>query len=57
MNDEHRDMVEDCERREWRLTEWESDFIENVSHGFSEGRTLTPRQAETLEEIWEKVML
>ena len=55
MNDEHRTMVEDCEKRESRLSDWERGFIDSISDSLSEGRTLTPRQAETLDAIWERV--
>ncbi len=54
MNDEAHTMIEDCEKRESRLTDWERDFISSVSEHLGRGRALTPKQAETLERIWDK---
>jgi hypothetical protein len=36
------------------LSEWEEDFIESIQNQLSDGRRLTPRQIEKLEEIWDK---
>lgn len=48
------EMIDDCEVRESRLTEWEINFIESVANHLGDGRDLTPKQEETLENIWEK---
>lgn len=52
---EHEQMVDDCENREERLTEWERGFIDSIGKVLREGGTLTERQAETLDRIWERV--
>ncbi len=52
---EHEDMVNDCLARDSRLTEWEQDFMRNVHEQLEGGRTLTPKQAERLDAIWERV--
>lgn len=44
-------MVEDCEVRQERMSEWEQQFIDSISRR----KSLTPKQEETLNEIWEKV--
>jgi len=49
--DEWHLMVEDCEVREERMTEWEQQFIDSISKRDS----ITPKQQDVLNEIWEKV--
>lgn len=52
MNDEHETMVADCEARESRLTEWEQGFVQSMRERLDARRSLTDRQAETLDRIW-----
>lgn len=52
--DEYLTMIEDCERRESRLTEWEVGFLDSIRHRLEGGKPLTERQTETLEKIWER---
>lgn len=52
--DEHQQMVEDCEHRQNRLSEWECEFIESISARLGNGKSLTDNQAEQLEMIWER---
>lgn len=52
---EHLQMIDDCEKRESKLSRWEAQFIDSLSHYLSKGLSLTPKQVETLEAIWEKV--
>lgn len=52
MNDEHETMVADCEARESRLSEWESEFIQSLRERIDAGRSLTDKQAETLDRVW-----
>ena len=52
--DEYMRMVEDCEKRESRLTEWEKNFIDSIRHRLDQEKPLTPKQTETLEKIWER---
>ncbi len=53
--EDHAQMVEDCEKRESRMDEWEQDFISSLSDRLGDGKSLTDRQADKLDEIWEKV--
>lgn len=53
--DEHIDMVEDCEKRESKLSEWEKGFIQSIGEQLRRGSSLTDRQVETLDKIWSKV--
>ncbi len=46
-------MLEDCQKRESKLNEWERGFIQSISEIDIEN--ISPKQYETLENIWEKV--
>ena len=52
--DEALQMISDCEARESRLTEWEASFIDSLSKQLDRGRSLTEKQDETLNRIWDK---
>lgn len=47
-------MIEDCEARESRLSDWESNFIDSISRQMAEGRSLTLNQSNALDDIWER---
>ena len=51
---EHMTMVEDCEARESRLSEWDAQFIDSIKRQLVDGRSLSKKQAEKLDEIWER---
>lgn len=54
--DEHITMIEDCENREEKLSDWERGFIDSIKKQLEQpGKQLSERQAERLEAIWEKV--
>lgn len=53
-NAKHQQMVDDCERREGRLSEWECGFIYNMKHRLANGQGLSTTQAQKLDEIWER---
>lgn len=53
--DEHATMIEDCEKRESKLSDWERSFIDSISMQLSKGGVLTEKQAETLDTIWERI--
>ena len=48
-------MIEDCENRESRLSPWEATFIDSIQKQKGDGKRLTDKQIETLNEIWERV--
>jgi len=52
---EHQQMIEDCEKRESKLTEWEAGFIDSLSSQIGKGRVLSDKQAQNPEKIWERV--
>lgn len=51
---EHLQMIEDCEQRESRLTEWDCGFLDSIKRRLGDDRALTPKQSDKLDEIWER---
>ena len=52
---EYLTMVEDCEKRDSRLTDWERGFLDSISKRLENEQGLSERQIEALENIWERV--
>jgi len=52
---EYLTMVEDCEKRDSWLTDWERGFLDSISKRLENEQGLSERQIETLENIWERV--
>ena len=52
---EYLQLIEDCEAREDRLTDWERGFIESIRTRLDAGAGLTMKQTETLDGIWERI--
>lgn len=52
---EHVQMILDCENRESKLSDWERGFIDSIGRQLAAGRRLTDKQSETLDRIWERV--
>jgi hypothetical protein len=52
--EEYLTMIEDCEKRERKLSAWDVDFLESIKERLGDNRTLTPKQIECLDGIWEK---
>jgi hypothetical protein len=48
-------MIEDCEARESRLSDWDVNFIDSIGRQLADGRSLTLNQSNALDEIWERV--
>lgn len=48
-------LITDCENRDDKLLEWEQGFIQSVREQFDRRGSLSEKQHETLEKIWEKV--
>jgi len=53
--DEYLQMIVDCEARESRMSDWDRAFVDSLGKRLGDGRTLTPKQIEKLNEIWERV--
>lgn len=52
--DEYRQQIADCRKRERMLSAWDADFLDSISERLDDNRTLSPKQIEKLDEIWEK---
>lgn len=52
--DEYITLIEDCEKRESRLNDWERSFIDSLRNQLEQGRRPTAKQIETLDTIWER---
>lgn len=53
--DEYLQLIEDCEKRESKLTEWEVGFIDSIRHRLEKELVLSAKQIQTLDTIWERV--
>ncbi len=51
---EYLQLIEDCEQRESRLTEWEATFIDSLKDQIARGKAPTPKQIEALDAVWER---
>lgn len=54
-HDDHATMVTDCENRESKLSDWERGFIDSIGRQLAAGRSLSEKQIETLDKIWERI--
>lgn len=52
--DEYITLIEDCEKREERLNDWERGFVDSLRRQLEEGRRPSAKQIDTLEGIWER---
>jgi hypothetical protein len=51
---EYLQLIEDCEKRESRLTDWERGFIDSLRRQIEAGQRPTRRQIQSLDEAWER---
>lgn len=51
--DEYMTLIEDCEKREQRLTDWERNFIDSLRRSIEAGHRPSVKQIEALEAAWE----
>jgi hypothetical protein len=47
-------IIEDCENRSDRLTDWACSFIDSLKSQIAAGHRPTTKQIEKLDEIWEQ---
>lgn len=52
--DEYFTMLDDCEKRESRLTDWERGFVDSLRTQLERDRRPSVKQIETLDCIWER---
>lgn len=55
MSDDIAQMIEDCEARDSKLSEWEQQFIDSIGRQLSRTGGLSQKQTERLEQIWERI--
>lgn len=48
-------MIDDCQARAEKLSEWEETFIEDIDAQLRRTGGLSPAQSEKLEQIWDRV--
>lgn len=53
--DEYQTMIDDCEKRSDKMSEWECDFIQSLSEQIDNGRTPSGKQIDKLNSIWKRV--
>ena len=53
--DEVNAMIEDCMKRESKMTSWECEFIQSLEEQNNTEHGLSKRQLAMLEEIWERI--
>lgn len=51
---EYLTMLDDCEKRESRLSDWERGFVDSLRAWIESGKRPSVRQIETLDNVWEK---
>ena len=53
--DEIEDMISDCEKRSHLLNDWECNFIDSIRRQFDDTESISAKQEEILDKVWEKV--
>lgn len=51
---EYLTLLDDCEARESRLSDWERGFVDSLRQQISNGRRPSQKQIDTLDNVWEK---
>jgi hypothetical protein len=51
---EYLTLLADCENREERLSDWERGFVDSLRRQIEAGRAPSPKQIETLDNVWER---
>ena len=52
--DEYITLLDDCEKREERLTDWERGFVDSLRRQIEQGRRPSQKQIEALDTAWER---
>lgn len=53
-DDEYMTLIEDCEKREDKLTDWERTFIDSLRRQVEAGKHPSPKQIDCLDKAWER---
>jgi hypothetical protein len=51
---EYLQLIEDCEKRDHRLSAWDVDFLSSIKDRLIDKRPLTEKQINMLDSIWER---
>jgi hypothetical protein len=52
--DEYLTLIDDCEKRESHLSDWQRGFIDSLRRQIEAGRHPTKKQIEALDDAWEQ---
>ena len=52
--DEYITLLDDCEAREERLTDWERGFVDSLRKQITDGRRPSAKQIDALDNVWER---
>ncbi len=52
--EEYITLLDDCEAREERLTDWERGFVDSLRRQIEQGRRPRVKQIESLDKAWER---
>lgn len=52
--DEYLTLLDDCEKREERLTDWERGFVDSLRSQLEKDRRPSAKQIDALDGIWER---
>jgi len=52
--DEYITLIDDCEKRERKLSAWDVDFLASIRERLEEKRPLSLKQSNILDAIWER---
>lgn len=47
-------IIEELEKISHKLTDWEVKFVDSIEHQIDDHKRLSPKQLETINNIWEK---
>ena len=53
--DEYQTLIYDCIKRQEKMNDWEQAFIDSINQRLDKCQSLTTKQIEKLESIWERV--
>jgi hypothetical protein len=53
--DEYTAMISDCIESDDKLNDWERTFLDSLSAHLGAGRTLTEKQLDKLNDLWERI--
>ena len=52
--DPYLELLDDCEKRSEKLSDWECGFVDSLLRQIEDGRRPSAKQVETLDNCWER---